>query len=114
MSSYVSAAGRYMRPATLVLLAVLAVKYGASFVAGKPLDSTVHILVEWVVPACSVCKTDREKGFKPPRQLQRLPSEVTMDNVFKRKALAVQLCEFCDGDAIQGAMKAHESRTSQS
>src|SRR3954464_15971780 len=114
MSSYVSAAVRYMRLPTLVLLAVLMVKYGALFVAGRPPDSIVHILVEWVVPACSVCKTDREKGFKPPRQLQRLPSEATMNDVFKRKALAVQLCEFCDGDAIQGAMKAHASRTSQS
>lgn len=111
--SHVRAVGRSMRRLALVSLVALAVKCAARNVAVKSGDSVRHGRVVWVVASCSGCKKDREKILKAPRQLIALPPEITQDKVFNHKALPVQLCVYCDGDAYEAALKAHESRTSQ-
>jgi hypothetical protein len=61
---------------------------------------------------CTGCKKVREKENKSARDLTRLPTEVTQCKDFTRKGLPVQLCEYCDGDALEEALKAHQKRTS--
>lgn len=66
------------------------------------------------VPNCNGCKNEREGKGHSPRKLHRLPVEVTQDKSFKRKGLPVELCPFCDGDAIELALSTHEKRSSSS
>ncbi len=71
-----------------------------------------ELLVAPVADDCKCCKEDREKAGKQPRTLIRLPLEITQDKTFKRKGLPIRVCEFCDGDALEEAMKAHQTRAS--
>lgn len=59
---------------------------------------------------CSSCKKEREDVGKPPRKLTRLPLEVTQDKLFKRKGMPIRLCEYCDGDALEDALRQHHLR----
>lgn len=59
---------------------------------------------------CSSCKKDREDTGKPPRRLHRLPLEVTQNDLFKRKGMPIRLCTFCDGDALEDALRQHQLR----
>lgn len=111
----VNAVERFTRRQVLVSLVALVVKYVAQLVAVK-LDASIAPIRAGlgVMPTCNGCRKERENAGKVCRQLIRLPIEVTTDKVFKRQALAVQLCGYCDGDAVEEAIKAHDSRTSPS
>lgn len=50
------------------------------------------------------------KEVRPPRQLVRLPVEVTQDKLFNNRGLPIYLCEFCDSYELSGALEAHEKR----
>lgn len=60
---------------------------------------------------CSSCRRDREDAGKLPRTLSRLPLEVTQDSTFKRKGVPIRLCAFCDGDALEDALRLHHLRS---
>lgn len=60
---------------------------------------------------CQCCKEERSKAKEAPRRLKRLPTGVTQDKVFDKVGLPVRLCEYCDGDALNAGLQAHELRT---
>lgn len=60
---------------------------------------------------CSCCRKDREDAGKTPRLLHRLPLEITQDSLFKRKGMPIRLCPWCDGDALEDALRLHNLRT---
>lgn len=104
-----------MRLQLLALLVAVMVKSAVPVVEGKPDDLGRVILVGSIaVPDCSSCKNARTEKGKTPRKLTRLPIEVTQDKAFKRKGLPVQLCEFCDGDALERAISTQEKRSPSS
>lgn len=122
--SIASAAVRFtLRPVVGTLVA-LAARSGASNVTVSRDDSerptpVVQDVVlpfgrmrfqELNMPECTGCKAEREDQKKKPRQLTRLPVEVTQDVSFQRKGLPVMLCAYCDGDALGEAVKAHDKR----
>lgn len=55
---------------------------------------------------CTCCKKEREKKSLPPRVLHRMPGSITRDPLFKRKTLALYLCEHCDSDTIDRVLRA--------
>lgn len=59
---------------------------------------------------CKSCVQRREDdGRHRIRLITRLPIEVTQNSDFKKKGKPVYLCEYCDGDALDLAMKtSHE------
>jgi len=59
---------------------------------------------------CNGCKSLRLKEVRPPRNLIRLPIEVTQDSAFNKKGLGVYLCEFCDAYELEAALAAHQKR----
>lgn len=59
---------------------------------------------------CRNCRGAQKKAGHQPRQLHRLPVEVTQDKSFQRKGLPVALCPHCDGEALSRALHAHKSR----
>lgn len=107
-----SVVGRSMPHRVADMLAALVVKLGVQDAIGKRGDLVRVGHVEWDarMPDCNGCKKDREKAARSARALTRLPSEVTQDGIFQRKGLPVQLCEHCDGDALEEALKAHQRR----
>lgn len=115
MKCSVSAVARTTQRLVANMFVAAAVRLGVRAVSAKLTVSDEAGPVGWVVmPDCTGCKTEREKESKSPRQLTRLPTEVTQDKHFKRKGLPVQLCDHCDGDALEEALKAHQQRTSRS
>lgn len=112
MSLTVSVVVRSMPHRVANSLAVLVAKSDALAVAVRPVDSAKLGPVELVVrmPDCSGCKKEREKEGRSSRALTRLPNEVTQNPIFNRKALPIQLCVYCDGDALSEALKAHQKR----
>lgn len=63
-----------------------------------------------VVPTCNGCKSMRKREAREPRELTKLPVEVTQDKVFSKKGLPVFLCEFCDAHELEMALQAHQKR----
>ena len=61
-------------------------------------------------PICNGCRTTRTREAQPPRELIRLPSEVTQDKIFSKRGIPVFLCEFCDAYELEAALAAHEKR----
>lgn len=93
--------------AAMVRSAVFVVYERLSASADEALPADPDVLV----PDCGTCKDKRVEEGRPPRQLKRLPIEVTHSKDFKRKGLAVQLCEFCDGEALERSVATHAKRT---
>lgn len=81
-------------------------------VAALPVSSGGGSPVASGASLCNGCKNERERQSKKQRDLVRLPTEVTQNPAFTRKGLPVQLCEYCDGDAIANALNAHNKRLS--
>src|SRR4051812_49087497 len=112
--SFAYAVAQFTHHLLAVMLAALMARSAAPSVSARPVASTIPGRVELdVMPVCNGCKADRTKAHKVHRQLARLPAEVTSTKIFKRKTMAVHLCEFCDGDALASALDAHEKRTSR-
>jgi hypothetical protein len=59
---------------------------------------------------CRRCKDERKRVGNEPKELVRLPPEVTQDSAFRRKGLPVTLCEECDSGAVGLARAAHAKR----
>jgi hypothetical protein len=62
---------------------------------------------------CRCCKTPLKKKGEEPRQLLRLPIEVTQDTSFKRKGLPISVCVECDGEAALLATSLHKQRVAK-
>jgi hypothetical protein len=121
----VRAAGNFMLRLVVSLLSVLMARFGVHPVTAKRKNL---VAVDWVVvpivptsqprcgepmgnaPICNGCKSSRVKEVRPPRELIRLPIEVTQDPVFNNRGLAIWLCEFCDAHELEAALAAHEKR----
>lgn len=98
------------------MLVALVVKCAVRAVYAPPTSLGRDTRAAWVVviamadtPTCSLCKNT---------QLDRLPSEVTQDRMFKRKGIPVQLCAVCDGpegkpgpSAVDRALAEYRKRT---
>lgn len=59
---------------------------------------------------CTGCKKERERVGKGPRKLATLPKAIVESNEFKNQKLPINLCEYCDGSALESAMHAHDER----
>lgn len=59
---------------------------------------------------CNACRKHREGRDLKPKPLTKLPLEVTAQD-FKRRTLGLYLCEDCDDQTLDLAIKAHEQRT---
>jgi len=59
---------------------------------------------------CHGCKSIRTSEARLPRQLIRLPIEVTQDKIFNNRGLPVFLCEFCDAHELEMALATHQKR----
>lgn len=67
--------------------------------------------VDQIVRFCETCKEDRVRLGKRPRQLVMLPTEVTQHKTFHIPGEPVLLCSWCDGDAVEEALKQHQNRS---
>jgi len=113
MRSHANAAARFIVRQGVSLLVVAMANFGAQSADAKPADSVEEDgLVDRTVRQCKCCKPKRQ-GVGLPRMLVRLPLEVVMSSVFHRKA-PIEICSYCDGDALNAALKAHERRKSNS
>ena len=63
-----------------------------------------------VVPTCNGCKSTRKREAREPRDLVRLPAEVTQDGVFNNKGIPVFLCPVCDEQELEMALATHQKR----
>ena len=63
------------------------------------------------MPICNGCKSIRASEARPPRDLVRLPVEVTQNSIFKNKGIPVFLCEHCDEHELEMALATHKKRT---
>jgi hypothetical protein len=124
--SIVRAVGSFMLRLVASLLSVLMARFGVHPAFAKQrnlpaedLDApqTVMKLQEKCVammskenPICNGCKSLRIKSRHQPRELIRLPIEVTQDSVFNNRGLAIWLCEFCDAQELEAALAAHQKR----
>jgi len=124
--SIVRVVGNFMLRLVASLLSVLMARFGVHPATAKPRNLAAEDLdvVQIVVisplecgplmnnetPICNGCKSLRLKSAHKPRQLVRLPVEVTQDSVFNNRGLAVWLCEFCDAYELEAALAAHEKR----
>lgn len=59
---------------------------------------------------CHSCKSKRTSEARPPRELIKLPIEVTQDKVFQKRGIPVFLCEVCDEQELELALAEHEKR----
>lgn len=62
------------------------------------------------MPICNGCKSIRTAEARKPRDLIRLPIEITNDSVFNNKGLPLFLCEFCDAQELEMALATHQKR----
>jgi hypothetical protein len=124
--SIVRAAGSFILRLVVSLLSVLMARFGVHPVTAKRKNLVAEDLdvVQIVVisplecgppmsneaPICNGCKSIRIRDGKSPRNLIRLPIEVTQDAVFNNRGLAIWLCEFCDAYELEAALAAHEKR----
>jgi hypothetical protein len=94
------------------MLVALMARSVALNVLGRQRNLEVVILAESGVrvPTCNGCKTVRTKEAQLPRELVRLPVEVTQDGIFNKRGIPVFLCEFCDAYELEAALAAHEKR----
>lgn len=67
-----------------------------------------------VKPICKGCKRAQERADKPHRHLTRLPAEITQTVKFRRKAIPLYLCAFCDGPALKLAQETSAARSKKS
>jgi hypothetical protein len=63
-----------------------------------------------VLNVCNCCRKEREEEGLQPRTLESLPIDVVNNDLFERKGMSVKVCEYCDGDLLPAALKAHERR----
>lgn len=113
--SSASVVALFIRHLLLVSLVVAVVRFAVPDVKERRDDlGRVTLVGSIAVPDCSSCKNSRTEKGHSPRKLTRLPIEVTQDKAFKRKGLPVQLCEFCDGDALERAISTQEKRSPSS
>lgn len=114
MNGRVHVGARYISLAPLAMCIALVASYVVLvvYVRQRNLASAASLVELGVghMADCKGCKAERDKAGKTPRSLVRLPIEVTQDKAFKRKGLAVQICEYCDGDVLEEALKAHDKR----
>ena len=59
---------------------------------------------------CNSCKSKRTSEARPPRELIKLPIEVTQDKVFQKRGIPIFLCEICDEQELELALAQHEKR----
>lgn len=62
------------------------------------------------MPTCNGCKSTRKREARDPRELVRLPTEVTQSDVFNNKGLPVFLCPVCDEQELEMALATHQKR----
>lgn len=62
------------------------------------------------MPVCNGCKSSRKAAAQPPRELIKLPIEITNNKVFNNRGLPLYLCEFCDEQELFMALATHEKR----
>jgi hypothetical protein len=111
----VPAGAKFMQRLILSMLAALMVRIAARNVLDR-LESLVKAsLVEsavrrQVVPTCNGCKSSRKREARDPRELVRLPTEVTQSEVFNNKGLPVFLCPVCDEQELEMALATHQKR----
>lgn len=76
----------------------------------KPGASAPAIPAELAVRECRICKDEQAAKGEGPRKLRTLPSEVTQYHLFKKKGAPVRMCEVCDGEALEAALRHHSNR----
>ena len=121
----VRAVGNFMLRLAASLLSVLMARFGVhpatakrrSLARDSGVVRTVVILplecgapMSNETPICNGCKSTRVSGGHKPRELTRLPVEVTQDSVFNNRGLPIWLCEFCDEHELKAALAAHQKR----
>jgi hypothetical protein len=94
------------------MLAVLTARFVVRNVLEKRKNLEVITLVESDVkmPECRGCKSIQIRDARIPRQLIRLPVEITQDKIFNNRGIPVFLCEYCDEYELAGALEAHQKR----
>jgi hypothetical protein len=123
--SIVRVAASFMPRLAVSLLSVLMAKFVVRIVLDRQRsltgDSVAHLIVVKSQPKCGEtmspedrichsCKSLRVKQVRPPRELIKLPIEVTQDSIFNNRGIPIFLCEFCDAQELQAALEAHEKR----
>jgi hypothetical protein len=122
----VRVAGSFMLRLTANLLSVLMVRFVAHLVIAKQRSSAVEDLAvapivvksrprcgETVSPnhkICTACKSKRIQEVRSPRELIKLPIEITQDKVFNKRGIPIFVCEFCDAHELEAALAAHQKR----
>jgi hypothetical protein len=61
-------------------------------------------------PICNCCKSNRVRDGHAPRELIKLPIEVTQDKVFSNRGIPIFLCKVCDEHELTLALAEHEKR----
>ena len=97
----------------LGMLSVLMARFVAQSVLGRLKNLEVVILAgsDATMPVCNGCRSSRTKEAKLPRELIKLPIEITQDKIFNKRGIPIFLCEVCDEQELIGALEAHEKRT---
>ena len=124
--SIVRAAGNFILRLVVSLLSVLMARFGVhpatakqKSLAPEDLDVVQIVVISPLkcgepmsddTPICNGCKSIRVSSGHKPRNLVRLPVEVTQDPVFNNRGLAIWLCEFCDEHELEAALAAHQKR----
>lgn len=62
------------------------------------------------MPICRGCSSIRKSEARPPRDLIRMPIEITSNKIFQNKGIPLFLCEFCDAQEMELALEAHRKR----
>jgi len=96
----------------LGLLAALTVRRAVQSASGQQRNSARDLPVasDVKMPICNGCKSIRKAGAQPPRELIKLPIEITNNEVFNNRGLPLYLCEFCDEQELSMALATHEKR----
>lgn len=124
--SIVRAVGNFMLRLAAGLLSVLMARFGAHPASAKQRNLVVVDLVAVPIvptsqqkceakmgengPICNCCKSSRVRDGHPPRELVKLPIEITQSEVFNNRGIPVFLCEVCDEHELTLALAEHEKR----
>jgi hypothetical protein len=103
---------KFTQQAVLGLLVALTAKRAAQNVLDQrgSLARDLPAVSDVKMPVCNGCKSIRKASAHPPRELVKMPIEITNDKVFNNRGLPLYLCEFCDEQELYMALATHEKR----
>ena len=90
--------GKYMLRQAPLFVAALMERFVVQSVLDllRSSEKATPVVSGVVMPECRGCRSLRAIEKEGPRDLIKLPIEVTQDNAFSIRGLPILLCEFCD------------------